>query len=170
MNSRIYKVCIGVLLIFALTGFGTMALAQQGKGPRGDRGPRGGCGVGYWSQLTEEQRTQLTDLRNKHRDGTQSLHQNVRQKRLELRSELAKQAPDAEKAQQLQKELSDVRAQLAQERIKFVLEAKKIIPEADKFFMGKGPQFGRGGKGPKGYGGGRGYGQPNGPGPDCPYL
>lgn len=184
MNSRIYKITIAVLLTIALAGFGTLALAQQGqgtgKGPRGEKGPgqwgRGGYGAGFWSQLTEEQRTQLKELKDKFWAGTKEMHQNARQKRLELQSELAKQSPSAEKAQQLQKELSDISAQLAQARINFVLEAKKISPEADRFFYGKGHRFGgpgKGpGKGPKGYGHGGcgGYGKPNGPGPDCPYL
>ena len=113
MNSRIYKITIAVLLTIALAGFGTLALAQQGqgtgKGPRGEKGPgqwgRGGYGAGFWSQLTEEQRTQLKELKDKFWAGTKEMHQNARQKRLELQSELAKQSPSAEKAQQLQKEL-----------------------------------------------------------------
>ena len=75
---------------------------------------------------------------------TRDLRENLYQKELELRSELAKEDPDAQKAAGLQAEISELTAQLDQKRIDHRIKMKKENPE---FFAGRG------------YGMNRGYGQ-----------
>jgi zinc resistance-associated protein len=68
--------------------------------------------------------------------------------------------PDLEKAKALQKEISDLRGKMGQERIKQFAEERKINPDA-RFGMG----WGRGGmKGGGGMGMGCGRGMGRGPG------
>jgi len=70
------------------------------------------------------------------------------QKRLELRSELAKQTPDVQKAVKLQKELSELKAQFDQKRIDHRIKMKKINPNVGRGFGGRGRVLGRGFGGP----------------------
>jgi zinc resistance-associated protein len=79
-------------------------------------------------------------------------------KKAELNVLMNTSNPDLEKAKALQKEISDLSAKMAQDRITLYAEAKKIDPDA-RFGQG----WGRGkGFGPGPYGGG--YGGGYGPG------
>ena len=89
-------------------------------------------------------------------EDTKSLRQDIHQKRLELRSELAKKKPSARRAKAIQKDILKLRTKMDQKRLEHFLELKKIDPELGwRGFRGKG-----------GYGGcqdcpyqGRGYGR-----------
>ena len=88
-------------------------------------------------------------------EDTKRLRQDIYQKRLELRSELAKKKPSARRAKAVQKDILKMRGKLDQKRLEHYLELKKIDPE-----LGWRPFGGKGG-----YGGcqdcpyqGRGYG------------
>jgi zinc resistance-associated protein len=114
------------------------------------RGGPGSCwqqGSGY-ENLTEEQRSQLDKLHQTFRDENAQLRDQVRSKSAELDTLLNSSNPDAEKALALQKEISDLGAKMAQNRLNFQLEARKIAPEVP---------FGRGYG--RGYGPGKGYEQ-----------
>jgi len=104
--------------------------------------------------LTEEQRSQLDKLSQEFYDESAQVRNEIRSKSAELNTLLTSPNPDAEKAKALQKEISDLKAKLAQKRIDFRIEARKIAPEL---------RFGRGyGRGysshMRGYGPGMGYG------------
>jgi zinc resistance-associated protein len=114
-----------------------------GQGYCGDYGPGAG-------NLTEEQRTQLDTLNKKFFDETAQLRNEMWTKSSELRALLNSPNPDADKARALQKEITGLRAQLAEKRLDLELEERKIAPDARY-----GSGYGRGGYG-KGYG--RGYG------------
>jgi len=104
--------------------------------------------------LTEEQRSQLDKLSQKFYDESAQVRNKIRSKSAELNTLLTSPNPDAEKAKALQKEISDLKAKLAQKRIDFRLEARKIAPELR---FGRG--YGRGyGSHMRGYGPGMGYG------------
>ena len=81
---------------------------------------------------------------------TRNLRENLYQKELELRSELAKENPDAQKAAGLQAEISDLNAQLDQKRIDHRIKMKKENPEffADRGYRRGGRGMGRGFYGP----------------------
>ncbi len=106
-------------------GWGMMENRDMGYGP----GP-GNCGRGYTSDLSTEELAKVDEERNAFFKDTESLKQNMYQKNLELRSELAKENPDAGKASSLQKEISDLESQFDQKRLDHMLRMKKINPSA----------------------------------------
>jgi zinc resistance-associated protein len=164
--KRIMTVCAVILVVtaLALPAFARGPGWGGGPGGRGGQGygPGYGCpgyGYGAWDQnLTEEQKTQLSNLQKKFFDSTAQLRNQLWTKRGELQTLMSSPNPDAEKARALQKELSDLQAKMAQERISFKLEEQKINPDARFRGMGRGP--GMGGPGMMGgRGDGMGYGR-----------
>lgn len=137
-----------ILAIIGMVGLAATAFADWEMGP-GNRGWRmgpghnrgmmgdpeagygpGWCGQGYAANLSEADLKKIDDARQAFFDATKSLKQNIYQKELELRSEFAKENPDAGKLSSLQKELSELEGQLDQKRISHLLEMKKINPDA----------------------------------------
>jgi hypothetical protein len=110
--------------------------------------------------LSDQDIDKLNQERQAFFEDTRELRDKLNQKRLELRSTIAKQDPDVNKALALQKEVSDLEGQLDQKRIEQRIKMQKENPD---FFAGRGA--GRGyGYGPRGKGMGRGFG---GCGGDC---
>ena len=133
---------------------------MQGYGPGG---PGDGPREGWDDKLTDEQRTQLDKLHQKFFDDTAAVRSQMAAKHSELSILMNTSNPDFEKAKALQKEISDLRGKMGQERIKLFTEERKINPDA-RFGMG----WGRGGMkggGPGGGGMGMGYGRGMGRGP-----
>jgi len=132
---------------------------MMGYGYGGYGGGPGACwnyGRGYGSpgygnqgygNLTDEQEKQLDELNQKFFDETASLRNDIWQKTNELNVLMDSSNPDAEKVKALQKELSDLRAKMAEKRITYDLEARKIAPDT---------RFGR--RGGYGYGHMMGWG------------
>ena len=108
-------------------------------------------GRGY-DRLTDEQRSQLDKLYQGFYDETAQLRDEIRAKFAELNTLLSSPNPDAEKAKAFQREISDLRAKIAQERINLELEERKIAPELRS---GRGYQ----GRHMRGHGHGMGYGR-----------
>jgi Spy/CpxP family protein refolding chaperone len=88
--------------------------------------------------LTEEQRTQLDELNKRFQEETAEFREDLPDKSRELNSTLTSEKPDEKKAKTLQKEISALRAKLAEKRLDFRLELAKIVPES-----GLGRGFGR---------------------------
>ena len=154
---------VAVLAIAGIVGFAATSFAGWGRGGGGNCqgqgggwGQRGSAAPGYQGNLSDEQITRLDKERQVFFEETQNLRENLYQKELELRSELAKEDPDAQKATGLQTEISELTAQLDQKRIDHRIKMKKENPE---FFAGRGyGQGGRGmGRGFNGQGMGRGF-------------
>jgi Spy/CpxP family protein refolding chaperone len=154
MRNVISKLLV-VLTVFAVVGFGVYAFADGGMGygqhRRGGDSPGqgwrhggSGCpGYGYMgSDLTEEETQKMNQERRAFHKANQELEQNIYQKRLELESEFAKKAPDAKKAAGIQKEISDLQAQMDQNRVAHILEMKKINPNSGRGFRGNGSMRG----------------------------
>jgi zinc resistance-associated protein len=169
--KRIASKILVVVTVFTVLGFGGYAFADGGMGygrhhgERDHQGPgwRGdgyGCpGYGYTiGNLSDEEIQKIDDLSEAFFKSTQDLRQNIYQKRLALESEFAKKNPDAKIATNFQKEISDLRAQLDQKQIEYMIEMKKINPGIGSGFMGPG-MMGRGyGRGYRGNGPMMGYG------------
>jgi zinc resistance-associated protein len=151
---------VGIVLLV-----GAIAVPVSARGPGWGKG---GQKMGSWGSgpgsclqygkeyetLTEEQRTQLDKFHQKFYDETAQLRTEIWVKRGELRILMNTSNPDVEKAKTLQKEISDLMGKMAQEKIAFQLEARKINPD---FRFGGG--FGKGyGRHMKRYGPGMGYG------------
>ena len=148
MNGNHVKKGLVVLTVIAVVGFGANALAGWGKGYGRGQGRGwgyGGNGPGYcegygpgrnnfMGNLSDEAIKKLDAERERFFNETDGLRQNRFSKRLELRSELAKENPDAARAAALQKALSDLDADLAQKRIAHILKMKEINPNAGRFF------------------------------------
>jgi Spy/CpxP family protein refolding chaperone len=137
-------------VILVVTALAMPAFARGpgwGRGEMGCGSGYGGPGFGAWDKnLTDEQKTQLDTLHKKFFDSTAQLRNQMWTKRGELQTLLSLPSPDGNKAKALQKELSDLQAKMAQERLSFKLEVLKINPDAR--FGGWGRGTGMGGRGP----------------------
>ena len=142
-----------VLTVFAVVGFGVYAFADGGMGYGQNRGGwdhhgpgwrQGGSGCpgygGYMrGDLNDEEVQEMDQQRKAFHKANEDLKQNVYQKLLELESEFAKKTPDAKKAAGIQKEISDLQAQIDQNRVGHIIEMKKINPNVGRGFRGNGP-------------------------------
>jgi len=166
MKRNYLKVSMVIAAVLLLAGMGTAAFADWGMGNGrhmgyGPGGCGGGCGYGQSpgmggyhrgfgpggnrSDLTAEEMQKLEAERDAFMDATRDVRRGLRQKGLELESELAKSEPDAAKAAALQKEISDLRTQLEQKRIEHRITMQKLFPD-DGVRRGPGP-FGK--RGPR---------------------
>jgi zinc resistance-associated protein len=159
MKMNNFAKAVAVVAIAGIVGFAATSFAGWGRGGGNCQGQGSGWGQrgvapsGYQGNPSDEQITRLDKERQTFFEETRNLRENLYQKELELRSELAKEDPDAQKAAGLQAEISDLTAQLDQKRIDQRLKMQKENPE---FFAGRGYGMGRGyGKG--GGGMGRGF-------------
>lgn len=139
-------VTAGILFVI---GYGANAFAGWGRG-----GGPGGCGGGGYAgtALSAEQYKQVDEQRQAFFAATSDLRQQIYEKDLTLRSELAKDNPDVAAAGKLQKELSRLEGDLEQKRLAHMIEMRKLNPNAEKGYTGRGNR----GPGPGGCGGGRG--------------
>ena len=150
--------------IFAILFSGIYASADRGRscGHHGGmhqcqgwhhRG-HGGPGGGDLENLGKDEIKKLDEERTAFFEATKGLQRKIYQKRLELASELAKEDPDAAVASGLQKEISDFKAQMAQQRLEHILRVRKINPDLGRGFWDGGPMgpemMDRGMKGPCG--------------------
>ena len=118
------------------------------------------------SNLTQEEIEKLQAERKAYHKDTQKLRQDIYQKELALRSELVKENPDAQKALEMQKEISDLSAEMDQKRVNHLIKVREIAPNAGRGMMkGFGSRGGGRGMGPGYGGGGRGMGSGFGGGP-----
>lgn len=169
MKTKHVGLILMVLAMVGFIGFSATAYAGWGRGgggcpmAGGEYGPRGYAEPGYGGDLTDEEIATLQKERNAFLDQTRDLRENIYQKQLELRAEMAKKSPDAKRAAELQKEVSGLRGEMAQKRLDQQLKMKKENPNLSGrgFGMGMGPGHGRG----PGHGMGMGRGGFSGGGP-----
>jgi len=138
-----------IITFVAVIGFGAYAFADWGMGPGmmggwGHHGPgwhRDGYGsFGYGNRmgnLSDDEIQQMNTQREAFLKATEDLRQKTYEKELALQSEFAKENPDAKKAAKIQKEISELRAQLDQKRIDHMIEMRNINPNAGRGFMGR---------------------------------
>jgi len=119
-------------------------MGQGGFGYPGYESNQGGQGYGYGKgNLKEQDFEKLNTQRQKFYQETESLRFDINSKELEMRKELSKENPDVEKLKATQAEISGLVSQLDQKRLEFQLEARKIIPNAERgYAMGYGPRDG----------------------------
>lgn len=138
-----FAIGIGVLLLVGLIAYPVFAAnCKFNKGPgmmgRGwGNGARCGAGPQNWNNdLTKEQIQQIEDLNKKYQDQTQQTRAELRAKQAELFAAISAVKPDQNKALAMQKEISELHAKLAQERVKHQFEIRKIDPNAGFGRMG----------------------------------
>jgi hypothetical protein len=99
-----FSKAIIVLAIIGIVGYAATSFAGWGRGGGNCYGQgsgwaqRGSGPAGYQGNLSDDQIDKLNNERQAFFEGTRELRENLYQKELELRSELAKKDPDAKKA------------------------------------------------------------------------
>jgi len=155
MRKSIKKVLITVAAL-AIVGFGVNAFADWGMGyghmGGGHRGAgwhhSSGYGPGYKGNLSETDIETMQKERQAFFSATEDLRRERYQKELALRSELAKENPDTQKATDLQKEISKFNSELDQKRLEHMIAMRKINPNAGRGFsdnhpMSRGQGYGK---------------------------
>jgi Spy/CpxP family protein refolding chaperone len=134
------KILVFLLAIFLLCGTAAYAM-----GP-GDGGPGGEGFKGHHPNLlnlTPEQKTKLQALRENFRKETVFLRNDIKVKRLELKTLWTVPKPDKDKIVAKQKELIDLKTQLAMKAIDFRLEARSYLTPDQAAQVGLwGPEMG----------------------------
>ena len=148
MNNRFFRYGLAIMTVIAVIGVASYAFAGWGWG-------RGGCprwdDRGYgpnqsYSNLTDEEIRNYRDAQEKFWSDTDKLRQEIYSKRLELRSELAKENPDVKKASNIQKELSKLESEFDEKRLAFDIANKKNNPRFNRGW-GRGSMMGYGPRG-----------------------
>jgi len=142
-------------MVLVLAGATYVYAFGPGPGP----GPREGCmGYGKGASLTEEQRTQFQELRQKFHDETATLREQIWAMRQELRTLWSDSKSGADVIMQKEKELRDLQSRMKDKAIQMKLEARNILTPEQLAELGTfgGPGSGRGPG--RGHGKGRGCG------------
>jgi hypothetical protein len=159
-----FKNVLIVLAVVSLLAVGMNAFAGWGRAHHYGPGPgwhQRGWGAGDYSynrwNLSEDTYKKMDEERQAFYKDTEALRQKIYEKELALRSELAKETPDAKRAAEIQKEISELTSQFDQKRLDHMIRMRGIVPYAGKGYgMGGGPRGYGMGRGPMGYGGGWG--------------
>jgi zinc resistance-associated protein len=138
------KIIITGIVVISILGLVGLAFAHGGyRGDHmGDRSHMGYDRYDRGSALTDGQYDTLDKMQGEFYAATNSLRDDIYQKRFELNRELDQENPDINKVRSFQKELSGLEARFDQKRLDFELELKKIIPESRRGFAGR--NYGRG--------------------------
>ena len=100
--------------------------AGSGKGPRYDRGAKMDE-IMEELGLTDEQKQQLKEMREKHKEGSEEIRKAMRAKRAEMRGELDKPQSDPVKLEGIIGEMAELNKVQMRHRVKGILEMKKVF-------------------------------------------
>ena len=126
----------------------------SGSGPHGMGGgcpgmsnppPKHRCG-GCGADLSSEEIERIKNERMAFHKATRDLRQEIKSKRLALKSELVKKEPNADVAMATQAEISKLSAQLDKEKVRHFLNIKIIAPYATMKCLKGGACMNKGGK------------------------
>ena len=159
MNKKTRRML--TLTVVAIFGFTTLAFAGWGRGyghmmgydnwgPDMHSGYMHGQGR-YYGNLSADEIAKLDQQRAKYFKATENIRQNLYEKELALRNELAKENPDTSKASKLQKDISTLQSNLDQERLNYEIKARKSVPSYNRGPGGYGSMMGFGPRGDGGY-------------------
>ena len=155
-------ISLGSFLLVASLAVPLLAHGPRWNGSHHMRGhwgsTTGSCweyGKGY-NDLSKEEQKQLKDLDSKFYNETDRLRNEIRSKSAELQRYLNNKNFDSQKLTALQRELSELRAEMDEKQLAYELEARKILPET--LFRG-GYGEGYSGRHMRGYSPRMGYGQ-----------
>jgi zinc resistance-associated protein len=146
-----------ILTVVAIFGITTLAFAGWGQGYGHMMGPdswgpgmHSGNGYdqeGYYVNLSADEIAKLDQQRSEYFKATENVRQNLYEKELALRSELAKEDPDTSKASTLQSDISKLQSTLDQERLNYEIKARKSAPNYNSGQRGYGTMMGYGPRG-----------------------
>ena len=124
---------IGILLLAGMVAYPVFGYGPGwGRGYHmwGDSGGPGACWRDSGGEaLSQDQRDKLNALDRKFYDDTQTLRDEIWSKNLEMDKLLNAEAPDEAKINSLQKEINTLRNQMAEKRLNYRLETRKIAPD-----------------------------------------
>ena len=144
------------LTALLIVGFMAASAFAWGHG-NGKRRGCGGKGQAMYNNLTDEQKTELRELRQQFVDETYESRAAMMTKHQELRMLMETSNPEKAELQALSDEIMGLKKAMADKRIEFALKAKEIAPELNLMaFGGRGGKMGKNGFG--GSGGCPGYG------------
>ena len=144
---------LGILLLIGVLA--APVFAYRGSWGRWSGGP-GSCWQDSepYGNLTESQNAELDRLEQKFSNDTAKLRDEIWAKSEELNTLLNEGEPDVKKVRALQKEITDLHAEMDRQRIDFELKARKITPNSGyargysrgygRHMMGYGSGYGRG--------------------------
>ena len=161
LEEKMKKIIGKIIVISAVAIFGisTLALADWGRGHGRMMGPNSsgsgwhnGSGYGhgnsgYNNNLSAEDIEKIDQQRAEYFKATENIRQELYQKNLALRSELAKTNPDINKASGLQSEISKRQGELDQKRLEYEMQARNTVPQYNRGYRGNGPMMGYGSRG-----------------------
>jgi len=139
---------IGILLLAGAIAYPVFAHGPGwGRGAQmwGYGGGPGSCWRGYDDSrgLTQEQREKLDALERKFFTETDTLRNELWSKKAGMNTLLSAQDPDEAKITSLQKEINDLRNQMAEKQVTYQLETRKIAPDA--YYGGNAGRYSGGG-------------------------
>jgi Spy/CpxP family protein refolding chaperone len=133
MKKHLFSRIVVVGAVVMLMGFGVNTFAGT------DKAAENPAPAAASTKLTDDQIKKMKTEQSEFQTAIQGIRQQLNEKKQGLQTELAKQAPDAAKCKALQKEVSDLQAQIDQKRVTHILEMKKIDPNfTDGRGMGRG--------------------------------
>ena len=135
-----FKLLTAMTIVMVL-GFATYSFAA-GKGNRSGRGGEWLKNCPAAKNLSNEDRQKVQNEIQAFRNDADSIRQQIRQKRSELKNEMKKPSTDSQKAFALQKEISDLEAQIAQKRVQYLINLKNINPALSEC-LDRGAKMGR---------------------------
>jgi len=141
---------IGILLLAGVIAYPVFAHGPGwGRGYHmwGYGGGPGACWRGYNGSggLTQDQREKLDALDRQFLTETDALRNEIWNKKAELNTLINSENPDKAKITSLQKEINTLRNQMAEKRLSYRLETRKVAPDA--YYGGNAGRYpgGRGG-------------------------
>lgn len=123
------------IIAVAVLATAPFATAFQGGGCKRQKVsacPAAGAGM---AELSQEETEKMKAAGERYMEETADLRQAVYEKVAALKAELAKKSPDVAAASVLQKEISDIEAQLDQKKLEHIIEMKAIAPNGGRPFM-----------------------------------
>ncbi len=126
---------IGILLLAGVIAYPVFAHGPGwGRGYQmwSDNGGPGACWRDYsGNALSQDQREKLDALDRKFFNETETLRNEIWTKNVELDRLINAQNPDEAKIKSLQTEISTLRNQMAEKRLNYRLETRKVAPDGN---------------------------------------
>jgi zinc resistance-associated protein len=97
---------------------------------------------GYYDNLSADEIAKVDQQRAEYFKATENIRQKLYEKELALRSELAKEDPDTDKASTLQSDISKLQSNLDKERLNYEIKARKSAPNNNRGSGDYGPMMG----------------------------
>ena len=124
-NSKGKFLLILIIAAAMITGFSALSFAGYGSCPGG------GAGYGKQGRMTDEQVEAFQEQRAVFFNKTKEIRRELKRNHALMRAEMAAKELDTAKLNKIQKEISALKAKLAEERLAHIIEMKQSNPDFD---------------------------------------